>query len=208
MYKFIRNLHLWLSVVFGLIIALICLTGLILLFEPSHAPGGGRSEFFLDVMRLHRWLFDVPAEKGAMSAGKLIIGISTVSMILNLISGIILWSYETRGGLRRSLSIPVTKGWAVFLRKLHSAGGMYVVIFLLIMAFTGLTWSFGWYRQGFNFLFGIEKGSHIVYMIHSGRIGGIATKILWFLASLIGFTLPLTGYWLWIRRLTKKNSKS
>lgn len=200
MYKFVRNIHLWLSVVFGVIIAIICLTGLILLFEPAHAPGGERSEFFVGVMRLHRWLLDVPAQKGAMTAGKLIVGITTIAMALILISGVILWSYQAGGSLRRSLSIPFSKGPSIFFRKLHSAGGMYVVIFLLIMALTGLTWSFGWYREGFYSLFGIEKGSHVVYAIHSGAFGGIVTKILWFIAALTGFTLPITGYWLWIRR--------
>ena len=44
-----------------------------------------------------------------------------------------------------------------------------------------------------------------VYMVHTGSWGGIITRILNFLAALIGATLPLTGYWLWIRRLTRKH---
>ena len=43
-----------------------------------------------------------------------------------------------------------------------------------------------------------------IYMVHTGSWGGIITRILNFLAALIGATLPLTGYWLWIRRLTRK----
>ena len=39
-----------------------------------------------------------------------------------------------------------------------------------------------------------------VYMVHTGSWGGIITRILSFLAALIGATLPLTGYWLWFRR--------
>lgn len=46
-----------------------------------------------------------------------------------------------------------------------------------------------------------------VYMVHTGSWGGIITRILNFLAALIGATLPLTGYWLWIRRLTRKRTK-
>lgn len=46
-----------------------------------------------------------------------------------------------------------------------------------------------------------------VYMVHTGSWGGIITWILNFLAALIGATLPLTGYWLWIRRLTRKRAK-
>ena len=33
---------------------------------------------------------------------------------------------------------------------------------------------------------------------------GIVTRILAFLASLLGASLPLTGYWLWIRRLAAR----
>ena len=39
-----------------------------------------------------------------------------------------------------------------------------------------------------------------VYMVHTGSWGGIITRILNFLAAFIGATLPLTGYWLWVRR--------
>ena len=46
-----------------------------------------------------------------------------------------------------------------------------------------------------------------VYMVHTGSWGCIITRILNFLAALIGATLPLTGYWLWIRRLTRKRAK-
>ena len=44
-----------------------------------------------------------------------------------------------------------------------------------------------------------------VYMVHTGSWGGIITRVLNFLAALVGATLPLTGYWLWIRRLKRKH---
>lgn len=47
-----------------------------------------------------------------------------------------------------------------------------------------------------------------VYMVHTGSWGGLITRILNFLAALIGATLPLTGYWLWIRRLMRKRCKT
>lgn len=40
-----------------------------------------------------------------------------------------------------------------------------------------------------------------IYSVHVGSWGGITTRILAFLAALIGASLPLTGYYLWIRRL-------
>ena len=43
-----------------------------------------------------------------------------------------------------------------------------------------------------------------VYTVHTGSWGGMLTRIITFLAVIIGTTLPLTGYWLWIRQLTRK----
>ena len=47
-----------------------------------------------------------------------------------------------------------------------------------------------------------------IYSVHTGIFGGLLTRILWFLASLFGASLPLTGYYLWLRRLRKKRRKA
>lgn len=200
MYKSVKKIHLWFSVPLGLIMSTICLTGLIMLFEPAHEHGGERPDFFLDVMRLHRWLFDAPAVKGSMTAGKMIVAIATCCMIVAVITGVILWIKRCRGGIAKNLKVPVDKGFSKFITTLHTSGGIYFAIFLLVMAFTGLTWSFGWYRAFFNNLFAIEKGSHVIYAIHTGAFGGLFTKIIWGISVLAGFTLPLTGYYLWLKR--------
>ena len=46
-----------------------------------------------------------------------------------------------------------------------------------------------------------------IYSVHVGSWGGMVTRILAFMAALLGATLPLTGYYLWIKRLYKKNKK-
>lgn len=43
-----------------------------------------------------------------------------------------------------------------------------------------------------------------IYSIHTGSLGGIITRILWFLGALFGASLPLTGYYMWIKHLRKK----
>ena len=40
-----------------------------------------------------------------------------------------------------------------------------------------------------------------IYSVHVGSWGGIFTRILTFIAALLGGTLPLTGYYLWLRRI-------
>lgn len=43
-----------------------------------------------------------------------------------------------------------------------------------------------------------------IYSIHTGSLGGLFTRILWLLGALLGASLPLTGYYIWIRHLLKK----
>lgn len=42
-----------------------------------------------------------------------------------------------------------------------------------------------------------------IYSVHVGNWGGMFTRILTFIAALLGSALPLTGYYLWIKRLIK-----
>ncbi len=43
-----------------------------------------------------------------------------------------------------------------------------------------------------------------IYSIHTGSLGGIITRILWLLGALLGASLPLTGYYIWIKHLLRK----
>lgn len=206
MYKTIRKIHLWFSAPLGLIMSLICATGLIMLFEPTHTAGGERSEFFLNIMRLHRWLLDTPAVKGGITTGKMIVAITVVCMVVAILSGIMLWWLRARHNPKQNLQIKINGGIRKFCTTLHTSGGIYVAIFLLIIALTGLTWSFSAYREWVYNLFDIAKDSHTIYQIHTGALGGIITRIIWFIAALTGLTLPLSGYYMWIKRITKNRN--
>lgn len=46
-----------------------------------------------------------------------------------------------------------------------------------------------------------------IYSLHVGTWGGYITKVLYFLAALIGSTLPITGYYLWLKKRLKKQNK-
>lgn len=43
-----------------------------------------------------------------------------------------------------------------------------------------------------------------IYSVHVGSWGGMLTRILTFVVALIGASLPLTGYYLWIRKKIKR----
>lgn len=253
---------------------------------------GGRSGFFLYMFRLHRWLLDSANPNGeGIFWGKMIVGISTLLFVFVLISGAVIAWPRTRKGLKSRLVLSVTKGWKRFWYDLHAVGGMYALLFLLVMSLTGLTWSFGWYRTAFYAMFGAGVKQHAVsaskcpdkevdgspfacwqevydklsrqnpeykqisiasdgtasvsfprlgnqraadrysfnkkngeftqtslyqhqdnsgkirgwiYSVHVGSWGGMPTRILAFIAALIGAALPPTGYYFWIKRRMRR----
>lgn len=46
------------------------------------------------------------------------------------------------------------------------------------------------------------------YAFHTGSWGGMTTKVLYFLAAFIGGILPLSGYYLWLKRNVYQRKKS
>ena len=292
----------------------------------------GRLPFFRTVFRLHRWLMDSNPGNGAVFWGKTIVGTSTLCFVLILLTGLVIWWPRNRKMLKNRLQIALKKGKNRFWYDLHVAGGFYAMLLLLVMALTGLTWSFEWYRNGAYALFGagepkettvverksptrvetpvcsgscrdctlpvcvnsaesksiavdaqsgatslvtapqatgfdswqkayeevvaivphfetitvsagtvsvkvskygnmraadkymFDKDSGAItsvelykdsarkgklsgwfYSLHTGSWGGLLVRVLYFLAALLGATLPLTGYYLWIKRLYGKN---
>lgn len=229
MRKLFRQIHLWLSVPFGIIITLVCFSGAMLVFESEISEAcrhdlyyvkevkakalpadllvkkvsatlpdsvevtgvsissdpekawqvnlskprrasvyvdqytgeiKGRAErmpFFMTMFRLHRWLMDsmTPGGEGIFW-GKMIVGTSTLLFVFILISGIVIWFPRTVKAFKNSMKITARRGMPRFWHDLHVAGGMYVLLFLLVMSLTGLTWSFQWYREGFYKVFGVE----------------------------------------------------
>lgn len=241
MRKFFQKIHLWLSIPFGIIITIICLSGAVLVFEQeiTHAlnpqiysseqkglsmplppsqlakrikeqtkdsltlvsleisgnegdavfakfqefekkqlsidPYTGEVNgwtvsypFFQTMRKLHRWLMNPPASKGESSAGKTIVGVSTIVMTLILFSGIVIWVPRSLKAVRNRLKVSVNKGWKRFWYDSHVSVGIYTSVFLLIMALTGLTWSFRWYR---NFAYGLFESHEAKTAIQSGHPG-------------------------------------
>lgn len=227
MNKLFAKAHVWLSIPFGIIIAIVCLTGAILVFEteiqelrypsryfvkevkgtplpPAALMEAARQQlpdsiqlngirvssdpkrtyqlvlpgkkaacfidpytaeitgiddgkgFFMTVMRLHRWLLGEYKRDGSFSWGKTIVGYSTLALVFILISGLVLWFPRNKNMLKNRLKIKTRAGGFRFLYDLHVSGGFYAALFLLALSLTGLTWSFGWYRNAFYTLFGVQ----------------------------------------------------
>lgn len=116
------------------------------------------NSFFPEVRKLHRWLLNAPAERGKMSVGKMLVGLATSLFVFIILTGIVIWIPRSVKGLRNRLTVATHKGRRRFLYDSHVSLGFYASLFLLLMALTGLTWSFGWYRNAAYALLGASAG--------------------------------------------------
>ncbi len=113
-----------------------------------------QNTFYYKIFSLHRWLL-------SGDTGKVIIGTSTFIFLFILITGIILWIPKTKNILKQRLKIKWDGNWKRVNNDLHVVLGFYTSIFLFIIAFTGLTWSFQWYSNAFYAPFGGTKQAAI-----------------------------------------------
>ncbi|MGO2103179.1 MAG: PepSY-associated TM helix domain-containing protein [Psychroflexus halocasei] len=101
--------------------------------------------------KMHRWLlFD-------SSIGRPIVGIATMIFLVLTFSGLILWFPKKRirwKSIKRGLKIKYKGKSSRLNHDLHNTLGFYASLFLIIMALTGLNWSFEWYRDLNSFVLG------------------------------------------------------
>ncbi|MBR2003367.1 MAG: PepSY domain-containing protein [Thermoguttaceae bacterium] len=118
---------------------------------------GGKTpvdEFFGFLMRLHRWLC-LPTE-----IGRPIVGVATLIYVVLTLTGLLLWLPRTAAAWRRkstwktALNVRVRRGGWPLVFDLHNALGFYTLLPALILALTGLCWSFGWYRDAVGAVLG------------------------------------------------------
>jgi len=112
--------------------------------------GGAVSDFFLTMMKLHRWLL-IEGD-----TGKMIVGVATIIFTLLCISGLIIWFPKKLKNWKQGLKLKLSGNWKRTNHDLHNTLGFYSLIFLLIMSLTGLCWSFEWYKDGLGKVLGVE----------------------------------------------------
>ena len=96
--------------------------------------------FFRTTMQLHRWLV-------AGDIGKQVVGAATVVLVFFCLSGLYLRWPRRGGNLRTWLALDWRQKGRAFLWRLHAVVGTWVLLAYLVMALTGLWWSYGWYRE-------------------------------------------------------------
>ncbi|MEH3039414.1 MAG: sulfite reductase flavoprotein subunit alpha [Sphingomonas paucimobilis] len=106
-------------------------------------PRGGAT---IDVLEdLHRWLA-LPG--GGNGIGRQITGFSAIALIYFALSGLYLRWPRRPLDWRNWFVLGLRKTGRNLYRMLHAVIGGWVLIFYLISGFTGLWWSYDWYRQG------------------------------------------------------------
>lgn len=120
-------------------------------------------EFFQFVQQLHRNLTVGPV-------GKQITGACALMLIFFVLSGLYL-RWPKRHSVKQWLAVkPQLKG-RNFIWDLHAVIGTWVVIFYLILACTGLYWSYDWWRNGMFKVLGVERPQPEMQQGQGGRGG-------------------------------------
>lgn len=112
----------------------------------GHVLGVPRGEdFFATVRRLHRWLL-IPGD--AKGWGRQITGVAALSLIVMLISGLVLRWPRRASSVKMWLRPNLGLSGRGLHRSLHAVIGTWVLPIYLVMALTGLWYSFDWYKDG------------------------------------------------------------
>jgi sulfite reductase (NADPH) flavoprotein alpha-component len=108
-------------------------------------------QFFRTVRSLHRWLL-IPSEEGGINIGRQITGFSAFALVFFALSGLYLRWPRRALNWRNWFRIDFSLKGRNFYWALHSVIGTWVLLMYLLMALTGLTWSYSWFKNGASIL--------------------------------------------------------
>lgn len=86
--------------------------------------------------------------------GHYIVGFSTLFVIVLALTGIVLWFPRNKAALKQRFSIKWNASWRRVNYDLHNVGGFYANLLILLLAVTGLVWTFDWWTDGIYRLLG------------------------------------------------------
>lgn len=107
--------------------------------------------FFGLVLEGHFYLW-LPPE-----IGQPLVASATLVFVVLLFSGIYLWWPRNKKGIKKSFTINWSARWRRKNYDLHQVLGFYASWLALILALTGLTWGFEWFKNGVYASVGGEK---------------------------------------------------
>ncbi|CAL67155.1 PepSY-associated TM helix domain-containing protein [Christiangramia forsetii] len=125
-------------------------------------------DFFEIIKSLHMYLL-LPE-----NIGRQIVGASTLIFILMMITGIILWWPKKIKNLKKNLTIKWSARWRRVNYDLHNISGFYLHILAIIVAITGLYFSYDWMKTAIYFTGNlgedVASDHHIEDIIQKPRI--------------------------------------
>lgn len=137
------QVHLWIGIGIGAYVVLISVTGSVLVyrnelyraFEPE--PGAPVPAGY----RFVTWLLDLHDNLLAGETGRTINGAFAVLVVLLAVTGAVIWWPGIRSW-RRSLTVDLRSNWRRLNWSLHSALGIWFLVFVLMWGITGMYLSF------------------------------------------------------------------
>jgi len=117
-------------------------------------------KFFIFIRAGHRF-FWLPQQIGST-----VVGTSCLIFLIILITGLIWWypSKWTKSTRKKSFSVKWKAKWKRLNIDLHNVLGFYAMLFIFLLTFTGVYYSFQWFRNSYAYALGVdvektEKGS-------------------------------------------------
>lgn len=110
--------------------------------------------FFAFIRKTHLYLM-LPK-----TIGKMVNGVCVIVFVIILISGLVLWWPKRKSDRKRSFKIKWGSRWRRINYDLHNVLGFYITFFAIILAITGLSYSFAWMRGGIYLAANLGKVEH------------------------------------------------
>jgi uncharacterized iron-regulated membrane protein len=159
------------------------------------------------------WILDLHDNLLGGTTGRFVNGIGSLLTIVLAVTGIVIW-WPGIQKWRRSLLIHRRVGWKRFNWDLHSALGIWAVLFVLLFGITGaylcFPEPFGDAADKIQPMTEANAGRRVVDTVmywlaraHFGRFGGWSTKIIWASFGLAPAVLFVTGVVMWWNRVLR-----
>ena len=195
LHKALFQIHFWTGVVAGLYLALMSVTGSIIVY---------RNE--LSRWSSIQWLVDLHTNLLLGSTGRMVNGIGGVCLTLLCVTGIVIW-WPGMKNWQRSLTVSRGAHFPRMNWDLHSALGFWCFAFVLVWGISGIYFSFPRWFDALDTLDPTDRfkdqGLYLLSQLHFGRFGWF-TKAVWAVVGLAPAVLAFTGTFICCRRVIYK----
>ena len=171
-------LHRWASLIGGVFLTVIALSGAVLSFAGPEPTG-----FMKQVLTLHTHLL-------ADEPGEITVSITTVATLLIVLIGVLLWWDDKIWRVRMGAS------WKRIVFDLHHLLGIAFSLVLVIMVGTGTLIQLN-EEEGEAAAAAVERVPESLRALHTGDFLGTPTRAIWFVGALVLAWQVVSGFLMW-----------